>query len=303
MAKFLHWSDLHREMSSADFPQPTPDCPAGSVDAILINGDLNAQCRHLSDAILIQEAWQVPVVMVWGNHELYRSCYQDLREDEAFRLRDIAADGYDIRVLHCGETTIGDTRILGATLWTDFDILGQRDAMMFGAKHMMRDYSRTSWREPDGSLRRMDPQDTQEMHQTQKGWLLQALAVPHDGPTLVMTHHIPAPELLAVRSGKGELAPGYCSDLRADILPLKIDAWISGHSHWARRGIIEGQHGPIAFSANMMGYDDQTPNFEPYRVLDMDCPTLGLEPIGIEAPELRHLPAAAIFRDTGTPSP
>lgn len=61
MQKFLHWSDLHREMSQASFPMPTADCPAGSVDAILINGDLNSRGRHLDDAIRIQDAWQVPV--------------------------------------------------------------------------------------------------------------------------------------------------------------------------------------------------------------------------------------------------
>ncbi|MCW3782991.1 metallophosphoesterase [Defluviimonas salinarum] len=288
MTRFLHWSDLHREMSEAAFPTPSADCPAGSVDAVLIAGDLNARGAHLDDAMRIQEAWEAPVIMIWGNHETYRSVYQDQRAAELDRLEALRGQGYDIRVLHQGETFIGDTRILGATLWTDFDILGQQEKMMFGAEYIMRDYSRVEWREQDGGLRNLRASDTVAMHASDRAWLLGALATPHVGRTLVMTHHLPAPELLAHEAKKGGYAPGYVSDMRRDFLGLKIDAWVTGHTHWARRGTLQGAFGPIAFTANMMGYEGQGTNFEPYRILDMDQPALGLEPICIDDPVLRR---------------
>lgn len=297
MSKFLHWSDLHRELSSAPFPEPTADCPAGSVDAILLNGDINAGCMHLDDAMAIQDAWQVPVVLVWGNHEAYGSVRQDLLEFERVRLAGIAEEGRDISVLHCGEKIIGDTRILGCTLWTDFDVVGDRDMMMIGAGLMMNDYHRIGWRDGD-TLRRMLPADTLAMHQAEAAWLMAALDRPFDGKTLVMTHHLPAPELLAPEAGKGEYAPAYVSDLRDGLLGKRIDAWITGHTHWAKRGTLEGAHGPIAFLANMMGYAGQFTNFEPYRVLDMNAPCLGLKPLEVDDRDLIHG-----LREKGNPAP
>lgn len=78
MTRFLPWSDLQRKMSDADFSRPTTACPAGSIDAILVNGNLNARGRHIEDAALIQHTWQVPVVLVWGNHDAQGSMWQDL---------------------------------------------------------------------------------------------------------------------------------------------------------------------------------------------------------------------------------
>ncbi|MEP3670910.1 MAG: metallophosphoesterase [Roseibium sp.] len=284
MAKFLHWSDMHREMSNAQFPRPTEDCPAGSVDAILLNGDVNAEGRHLEDAVAIEQAWQVPVVMTWGNHEVYLSVVQELREQEAVRLAEIKDEGHQIDVLHSQVKVIGDTRILGATLWTDFNVLGNQEAMMFGAEHMMNDYRRVGWRKEDGSIRTMRAADTLEMHQEQKAWLLAELEKPFEGKTLVMTHHLPLPELLHPLADKSDYAAAYLSDLRDDIAGLKIDAWITGHTHQAKRGTITNDHGDIAFLANMMGYEYQRTNFDPYRVLDMDAPTLGLEPLVVDDP-------------------
>ena len=296
MARFLQWSDLHRELSDADFPRPSGDCPAGSVDAILVAGDLNSRGRHIEDAKRIQDAWGVPVVMIRGNHERYGSVWQDFAADEAARLAAAAAEGYDIRLLDCGETIIGDTRILGCTLWTDFDIIGEAELMMQGAEVVMNDYHKIGWLTPEGEARKLRARDTLHRHQEEKAWLLEALQLPFEGRTLVMTHHLPAPELLAPEARKGDYAPGYISDLREAFLAHRIDAWVTGHTHWARRGLIEGLQGPIAFTANMMGYEGQYPNFEPYRVLDTANPALGLEPLEIAERTLRHLePACKIL--------
>lgn len=293
MARFLQWSDLHREFGNdkrtVDFPRPTPECPAGGVDAILIAGDLNAEGRTVRDMVEIQKAWGVPVILTPGNHDFY---YASL-ESEVTRMRERAAaaraEGFDVHVLDREEIVISGTRILAATLWTDFEILGDRDRQMLGAKYLINDYRKILGTDTGLSLL---PDHTVEEHAQSKAWLLDALSRDFDGPTVVMTHHLPVPEALARSAGKGGLSPAYVSDMRGDILDKKIDLWISGHSHQARRGLLPGIHGPIAFTANMQGYPDQYTNFEPYRVLDSLEPAMGLEPIGIEVPELSGLRSA-----------
>ncbi|MEY8802124.1 metallophosphoesterase [Leisingera sp. XS_AS12] len=299
MAKFLQWSDLHREFGSAEapvpFPMPTETCPACSVDAILIAGDLDRASSHVASLVEIHQAWQVPVVSIFGNHEPYGSSQEETVSCVSEDLAVARAAGHDIHVLDRDELIIGDTRILGATLWTDFDILGNREAQMLGAEYLINDYRKV--RRAPGSDDKQRAEDTVAFHHRDRSWLLDALARPFQGKTLVMTHHLPVPEVLAQRADKGPYAPAYVSDMRADILGLQIDMWVSGHTHWARRGLIEGLHGPIAFSANMGGYvrsgQRQATNFEPYRLIDMDAPELGLDEIGIEEPILAALPGAA----------
>lgn len=292
MSRFLYWSDIHREIVKVPLPEPTADCPAGSIDAILVAGDLNAKGLHIEDAKLIQDVWGVPVVMIRGNHERYGSVWQDFEADEAARLTAAAADGYDIRMLNCAETIIGDTRILGCTLWTDYEILGDAEKMMLGARYVMNDYRKIGWREADGTERVLIPEDTVALHAKESAWLMGELAKPFEGRTLVMTHHLPAPEVLSAEARRGDYAPGYVSDLREAFLGQKIDAWITGHTHQATHGFMEGLQGPIAFTANMRGYAGAGGNFEPYRVLDTAEPCRGLNPLFLDDPVLRNLETA-----------
>ncbi|MSU90863.1 hypothetical protein GE300_14765 [Rhodobacteraceae bacterium 2CG4] len=297
MVKFLYWSDLHREFGSSDhpvpFPEPTRDVNLTNIDAILIAGDLHAGDEHVSSLVEIEERWGVPVISTRGNHAFYHDDFASLPGRHARLAAEARTQGRRVHVLDRETLVLGDTRILGATLWADFEVLrpnpDRLEATMYGARHLMNDY-RKVLAEPDGDL--LMPSATAAQHRADRAWLAQELAKPWDGRTLVMTHHIPVPEALAPEAGKGEMAPAYVSDLRHDMLRFPIDAWVSGHSHWARRGTLPGLHGPVAFTANMQGYPGQHTNFDPYLVLDMDAPTLGLEPIGIADPSLRDLPGA-----------
>lgn len=305
--KFLHWSDLHLEFHEPgpgyDFPKPTADCPAGSIDAILIAGDLHTGESHVHALLEIEEEWGVPVISIRGNHEFYHGEYHEVIARQGEMAQEARMCGRNIQILDRDSIVLGGVRILGCTLWTDVAIAGlsQKDAA-FGLKTLMNDYRKVLFAtdgeaEPD----LMVPEQTMAIHAGDRRWLLEELAKPFDGPTLVMTHHLPAPELFTDK--KAEYAEGYGSDMRADILGLKIDAWVTGHTHDARRGVIEGLHGPIAFTSNMAGYPGQRTNFEPYRVLDLDAPTAGLEPLEICAKRLEALPSAAhVLKDMRTDS-
>ncbi|MFG6084252.1 metallophosphoesterase [Paracoccus litorisediminis] len=302
MVKFLFWSDLHREFGSYEHPVEIPYPPKGvsheagqqnlrnEIDAILVAGDLHVHEYHVPSLEEIQDAWGVPVISVRGNHEFYQGNFTTLPARMTEQTEEVRARGKPVHVLDQDVIVIGDTRTLGVTLWTDFAICGNQADMMFGARRMMNDYRKIMASTP-GALRDelLLPKQTLEKHLSDRAWLIEELNKPWPGKTLVMTHHIPVPEALDPDAGKGDYAPCYVSDLREDVLGLKIDAWISGHSHQAVRGTLPGLHGDIAFLSNMKGYPGQKTNFEPYRVLDMDAPTKDLSPIEISDPVLSHL--------------
>lgn len=295
--KFLQWSDLHLEFHEPgpgyEFPRPTPECPAGSIDAILIAGDLHTGDSHVHALLEIEEEWGVPVISIRGNHEFYHGEYHEVIARQSEMVEEARKRGHNIQILDRDSVVLGGVRILGCTLWTDAAIAGlSLSDAAFGLKWVMNDYKKVLFAtgdeaEPD----LIEPEQTLAIHAEDRRWLLEELAKPFDGPTLVMTHHLPAPELFT--DEKAEFAEGYGSDMREDILGLKIDAWVTGHTHDARRGVIEGLHGPIAFTSNMAGYPGQRTNFEPYRVLDMDAPTVGLEPLEICAKRLSSASRAA----------
>jgi len=297
--KFLQWSDLHLEFlepgSDLVFPEPCAECPANSIDAILIAGDLHTGDNHVRALVEIEKTWGVPVISIRGNHEFYHGEYHEVIARQDGLARAARDQGHNVLILDRKSVILGDTRILGCTLWTDAAIHGRAEEVKFGLRMIINDYKKVLFaHEGEDETPLMDPEDTIAIHQRDRAWLLEELARPFDGPTLVMTHHLPAPELFT--DAKADYAEGYGSDMRAEILPLKIDAWVTGHTHDARRGVIQGLQGPIAFSSNMSGYPDQRTNFEPYRVIDMECPTAGLEEIGIGAKRLVDFKSADEIR-------
>lgn len=60
-------------------------------------------------------------------------------------------------------------------------------------------------------------------------WLGAATADPHDGPTVVATHHAPHPRSLP--SGGFDLAHCYASELVGLIDTNRPDLWVHGHVH------------------------------------------------------------------------
>jgi predicted phosphodiesterase len=275
MARFLFWSDLHLEFSGAALPPHPAGMLDDAPDAILIAGDLATAGNHVDALLHIWDAWRVPVLMVPGNHEYYgKHRFQKLVSTERERIAEIRAAGADIDVLRCGVREIGDTRVLGATLWTGFDLMGvdRREIAMGIAADRMNDYRKIQWHdERRGIYRKMIPSDTLQMHREEKAWLLETLAQPYHGRTVVMTHHTPVEQ--QVREGRNYFeSSAYASDMWPQIGNHKVDAWISGHTHDNVECVLEGAHGPVSFLSNACGYPDQETGFDPFRVLDSNAP-------------------------------
>lgn len=269
MARFLHWSDLHNEFW-CDLPK-FPDL--SGVDAILIAGDLNSSHRHAYDLVTIAETSGLPVLFVRGNHEYYKTVIPELIAHETEVLDAARAKGHDIRVLEGTSTEVAGVRIIGATLWTDLNILpGYFDQTKAVVSSLMNDFNfiRTS---PSAHIK---PEDWLEMHWKDRDAVLGLLGKDYDGETLVMTHHMPVKQLIHPLREIGGISrqlsnAGFASDMWPDISPLFSGTWICGHSHDNRSVVLEGEQGPVSFECNTRGYPQEERDipFDAGRILNI----------------------------------
>src|SRR5215831_17720795 len=148
-----------------------------------------------------------------------------------------AAGDRTVTVLDRGEASIerggAPLRILGATLWTDYAVAGDPAAAMTAAEREIYDHRLIRRSEGSGFF---SPVDALAEHRLSRTWLLRKLTEPADGPTLVVTHHVPHSAARHPGHGLNELAPAFCSDcddLVEAASAAGVAAWIFGHHHWS----------------------------------------------------------------------
>ena len=236
------------------FPEP----PAADFDVLVCAGDL-CEVGEPERAIqsVVEYAGGKSVVAVAGNHDLYTSNPEDKRTNNDFirlmraeaRRQDDAADDDIVHVLTADEPVcwIGNVRFVGLTLWSDWMLAGRwtpNPKLMPG--EVWAAHARAiagHWRSGLEEYRRIrtergiwTPYDAVAEHARERAILMDELASPHDGPTVVVTHHPPMPELVDAYQGMIGMpwwAPAfYGSDvLRAMPDQLRPDLWICGHVH------------------------------------------------------------------------
>lgn len=283
-------SDLHCEFEILDIP--IPGCQPGGevssptredIDGVLLAGDISTRGNYVDAMLLIWDVWRCPVVMVKGNHDFYgKNRIQKQKRIDDERIDMMRSAGADIQILDRQSMVIGDTRIIGATLWTDTEVWPEfRDNARFHVEKRMSDYKSISiYDERKSVYRKLRIGDTMEMHRKDKGFILNEVAQPFDGKTLVMTHHVPVVEALSDEDffERDRDTAGYASDLWSEISGLGIDAWLSGHVHVGRSIYLNGDHGKTSFISNMRGYpNEEGINFDPLHVIDSSDFSIGLE--------------------------
>jgi hypothetical protein len=266
MAKFLLWSDLHREVWNFDPPQASDI--GFKPDALLLAGDTDHVLKNLTFASEMSDRFDCPVVMVNGNHEYYMGYYHECREAEAEELRALHKKGIPVHVLHGDAIEIAGTRILGATFWTDFNLDPSKifDSRLL-AEQLMNDYRVIGLSRENP--RRLRAADTIGFHLDEKAKLWKHLETPFAGPTLVMTHHLPVKQGIHGKYQGSNLNPAFASDLAHEIMGFDFDAWVSGHTHDGFDFEMEAQDGTARrFVSNPRGYPQEAGNFDPYCLIE-----------------------------------
>lgn len=96
------------------------------------------------------------------------------------------------------------------------------------------------------------------------------LSKPHEGPTVVVTHHAPHPLSVQPRHQGSALSPAFVSNLSALIEEYQPELWIHGHDH----GSHDYRVGRTRVLANQAGYpnlhgDRENPWFDPVCVVEV----------------------------------
>ncbi len=202
------------------------------------------------------------IVVVAGNHEFFGTTWS-----EELVAGKLAASRLGVHLLENDTVTIGGLRVIGATLWTDYELLGAalRAPAMRAARRTMIDHSRISWRQEP--LQRFLPNQAQIIHRESRAFIERELAKSHDGPTLVLTHHAPCLEAIAPFRYDDVISAAYGSDLLPIIDHYQPDLWVSGHTHFS----MNLKRGRTRLISNPIGYGDENPFFDPLFHMEIDA--------------------------------
>lgn len=229
-------SDIHDDFGRADLGVwiPPDDVEA---DVLVVAGDIAGRLSTMGREWIEQQRVRLglPIVVVAGNHDYWQGSVD--REVDRFRER-LTVDG--IHVLDGGSVEIDGVRFVGGTLWTDYAAWhGGAAKARLQALANMNDfrYSRSG----TGQDRpRLTPEHLAGIHATHKAAIIDTLATPFDGPTVVVTHH--APSTRSLREGRvtEPLDAAYASDLEDVMLDGRPALWIHGHIHCQRDYLVGG---------------------------------------------------------------
>ena len=268
-------SDLHLETHPNFVPELAP-----LADALILAGDIGSYQagsmlfdRHDADFGLARfsprkdlGAWPVPVYFVPGNHE-----YDGMPYAEAHEKLKATCDRLDIIFLHQRVEIFQGVRLIGCTLWSDFEALvpasgpltqqlKAREKAERAADFYLRKTGTTFQGAPFLSAA------VRTQAQADQVWLTRALNEPFDGPTVVITHFAPSLQSADPRYGLTPGTAGFCNAL--DHLLPQATLWLHGHLHCAQ----DYMHKGCRVVANPLGYAKKNEQgaFNPQKVLRID---------------------------------
>jgi len=266
-------SDLHLEVHPHYQPRPAP-----GADLLVLAGDIGSYqtgSRLVGDDFGLERfsprlGWPVPVLYVPGNHE-----YDSLDFDEAHqRLRD-TCERLGLTWLERQVLTLGRVRLIGTTLWADFDALVTDDDRAAPGPAQVLKRREKAYRaanfylQKTGATRGGLPwlaEGWREQALVCQQWLREALATPFDGTTVVVTHFAPSLRSADPRYGLTPGTAGFCNSLDA-LLP-QAQLWLHGHLHCQQ----DYRAGGCRVAANTLGYatKGEQAGFRDQLVLEVD---------------------------------
>lgn len=238
--KFHILSDVHNEfLRGREIVPPHPwkgQIPGTDADVVVLAGDIDTGIQGITWAIDESERLDKDIIYVAGNHEFYRYEYYSLKEEIAGKAGDT-----HVHFLDCCVWQRDGVRVLGLTLWTDYRAdkeIPQETAMHYAGEslsdhHVIRINS-------SGEDRRFLPDDALLLHQKERRWLEEQLKIPHQGKTVVVSHHAPHPVCIHPHFPHSSIGTAFYSNLEDIIVNYDIDLWIYGHTHSNMDTVVHG---------------------------------------------------------------
>jgi hypothetical protein len=205
------------------------------------------------------KGWPTPVVFVPGNHE-----YDGMDFDIAHvRLRSTCERlgiiwlEREVWLSPWTDAHGRPIRLIGTTLWTDFDALKSRDKAFRAANYYLRKTGTTR----SGELFLAESVRAQALEC--QHWLRSALQTAFEGSTVAITHFAPSLRSADARYGSTPGTAGFCNALD-DLLPY-AQLWLHGHLHAPSDYVHQG----CRVVANPLGYarKNEQSHFKPNETI------------------------------------
>jgi len=237
-------SDLHLEFGPFEFPGELPP-----FDVAVFAGDIDQPITAAIEWLARERDTGAlqgrPVIYVAGNHEFYNhEMLGSITDGQRM------AEEVGIHFLHRRAIIVDEVRFIGCTLWTDYRFYGKPKQSMIHAGHTMNDHRLIRYRETPDHVARFMPWHAASEHRLDLAFLRSELAQPHDGPTVVVTHHAPHPGSVLPQHRGSSLTPAFASDLSGLIETFQPSLWVHGHDH----GSHDYSVGNTRIFANQAGY-------------------------------------------------
>jgi Calcineurin-like phosphoesterase len=279
-------SDLHLEVDPTFAPSPAPN-----ADVLVLAGDIGGQGRgdgkgsklgrddpygllRFSPALA---NWPTPVLYVPGNHEYDGADVDATRIALMAECTRLGITWLDREVVVMNNVSSGDNeavRFVGATLWTDFEVLSQWPDHMPGAMTRNMKMREVCFRAATYHLKAaattrfgapFDANAVADLSREHQLWLRANLATPFDGKTVAITHFAPSLKSADPRFGITPGTAGFCSHL--DDLVAHADVWMHGHLHCRSDYLLNG----CRVISNPLGYakKGEQVGFDGERVIEV----------------------------------
>lgn len=255
MIKVNYVSDLHIEFGEF------PEAKEMSGDVLVIAGDtcpIYKEKLYMPLLETFSDSFK-KVIMVAGNHEYYNGNTLDIKD-----LYDNVAGFGNIHLLEddhvyvWDEETKSNVVFIGATLWSDIDIMHENAIRsMMNDFHIIRHLTR-----------RFQPSDAARKFKNSSDYIWEVLRNTNNITKIVVTHHAPSFKSIDNTYRDSMLNSAYASDLEVfmeeDYAP---DFWIHGHMHNTNNYIV----GNTNVITNPRGYVkyEVNPKFDPFKYVEV----------------------------------
>lgn len=229
-------SDLHLEGGIRFVYNTEP------MDVLVFPGDIHSSPHESKDFFqhLRDVGFVCPFIYVLGNHEYYGRIFPSALDE----YKSQASMVKDVVVLEKEVAVFGGVRFVGTTLWSDLS--NPSDAII--AQQSINDFNLIY----DRSYTRLQPFGYTKEWRKCKKWLSSVLSSTFEGPTVVVTHHVPLFELVPCEFIGDRLNPVFSSDMSDLILDFKPELWVYGHNHSSGDRVLD--IAPTRFVSNQAGY-------------------------------------------------
>lgn len=217
MARIHVVSDFHLEFVGLDLEHHQPDC-----DVVVVAGDVYPGPEGIG---WLASKFSKPVIYIAGNHEYYveNKCMEIVHAE----IVNAEKNHQHVNFIQNEVIVLNGIRYIGATLWTDFNLYGTGPISEFYALEGMNDFYCITW----GGGYPLNPNKVKEEFRTSLNFIVEELEKSFNGPTVVVTHHLPSELSVAPQYVGSPLNPCFGSNLNQLIEHFQPDLWIHGHTH------------------------------------------------------------------------